>query len=422
MKLDDAAWYSYHSLRSRKLRSWLTILGIIIGVASIVTLISLANGVNEQISSRLSGLGDRIITVTPGSEMATRMGGGFPGLGGGGGGFAVARTGGGNFGAFERQNAGLLTFDDASALERVEGVAAVDARIQGRVRVSFSGKNSSLAVVGVNPVAFSAMVNTPIVAGRTLGQNDRFATVLGYRVHNQTFREDDVLNRQLRVENAYSVRVVGLLNTSSGSLVVSDNSVYLPLDTARTVLNQSNPSQIIVLVKDGENPDEVAARLFDRLATLHRVPSDAPDFTITTASFLQSTIGEVTNLLALFLGGIAAISLIVGGIGVANTMFMSVLERTREVGILKALGMRDSEILLLFLFEAAAIGLVGGLIGVLLSFALSGLLGVLGVPSRITLELVALGLFFSMLVGIVSGVVPARNAARLEPVEALRYE
>ncbi|HLD75443.1 MAG TPA: FtsX-like permease family protein, partial [Candidatus Norongarragalinales archaeon] len=143
---------------------------------------------------------------------------------------------------------------------------------------------------------------------------------------------------------------------------------------------------------------------------------------ITTASFIQSTIGDVTNMLALFLGGIAAVSLIVGGIGVANTMFMSVLERTKEIGTLKAIGLRDGTILKMFLVESAAIGLVGGLIGILLSYVLSFLLLLANIPSLITPELVALGLVFSAGIGILSGLIPARNASKLQPVEALRYE
>ncbi|MBI5036612.1 ATP-binding cassette domain-containing protein [Candidatus Micrarchaeota archaeon] len=211
-------------------------------------------------------------------------------------------------------------------------------------------------------------------------------------------------------------------NESSGSFVVSDNSVFVPVETAKKILNQTYPSQFFILVKSGYAPDEVAASLEQKLLSLHHVTAEEPDFTITTASFIQSTISEVTNTLALFLGGIAAISLVVGGIGVANTMFMSVLERTREVGILKAIGLKDFEVLELFLFESAAIGMVGGLLGIVLSFILSAILQWVNVPSQITLDLVLLGLFFSALVGVFSGLVPARNASRLQPVEALRYE
>ncbi|MDP2718193.1 MAG: ABC transporter permease, partial [Candidatus Micrarchaeota archaeon] len=424
VRLDDAASYAYHNLRARKLRSWLTILGIIIGVASIITLISLANGVNEQINARLTGLGNNIIQVAPGSAQATRTG--ATGLGALGGGARISAGGGGGFnqgfGQFTRDNAGKLTFDEARDLSRLDGVQAVDARIQGRVTLTYKGRNASTTLIGVDPSAFAQMANTDVLIGRPLNPNDAFAAVLGNAVANRTFRDEDLANRQLRVNENYSVRVVGILNASSGSLTVNDNAIYMPVSVAKTILSETEPSQFFVLARDGTDPDELAARMEERLLLLHHVMPGEQDFTITTASFIQSTVAQVTGLLSLFLGGIAAISLIVGGIGVANTMFMSVLERTKEIGILKALGMPDGQIMQLFLLEAAAIGLVGGIIGVLLSFGLSAIMGAFGVPSVITPELVAVGLLFSAGVGIASGIVPAKNAARLQPVDALRYE
>ena len=422
MRLIDITTLSLESLRGRKLRSWLTVLGIVIAVASIVTLVSLALGVNQQVSSRLNMLGNDLIQITPGGSQATRTGGGFAFGGGAPGGFEARGGGGTGFPSGTNRQSGMLTFGDAEELEHVDGVLAVDARLEGRLRSEYKGKNASLQMVGVDPDAFRQVNSATVLAGRLLGANDRYSIVLGYRVYNSTYAGEDMLNRQIKIGD-YSFRVVGLLNQTSGSFVTSDSAVYFPLETAKLVLNESdNANQVFVKVNPGRTADEVAALLEQKLMDLHRVTADQEDFTITTASFFASAAADVTNMLSLFLGGIAAISLLVGAIGVANTMFMSVLERTREIGVLKALGMKDSEITAMFLVEAAALGAAGGVLGVGLSLLISQVLALFGLVAVVTVELMLGAILFSAVIGILAGAAPARNAAGLQPVEALRYE
>lgn len=425
MKLGDIIAFSIGSLAGRKLRSWLTVLGIVIAVASIVTLISLAFGVQEQISSRLSTLGNDVMQVTSGGSRATRVGGGFEFGGLGGGGPAGGFGGPEGFGSSQKKTKDI-TFREAETLKRVAGVLAIDTRITGSAKVTYKSRNTTVQVVGVDPSAFKALNATSLIAGRMLSESDRQVAVLGFSVHNRTFSGEALLNRQIKIGDSY-YRVVGLLNQSSSSFVASDGAIYVTDADAKIIDNRTGTDlnkvdSLVVKVAPGYTSDEVSASLTTTLAALHRVTTENPDFTVTTTAALQSTISSVTDTLTMFLGGIAAISLLVGAIGVANTMFMSVLERTKEIGVLKAIGMKDREITLLFIVEAAAIGVAGGAIGIALSLVASYVLTAFGVATSSPPYLLVGALVFSAIVGIVAGFVPARNASKLPPVEALRYE
>jgi putative ABC transport system permease protein len=413
MKIIDTATLAVNALQHRSLRSWLAVLGIIIGVAAIVSLISISFGVSNQISSRLNTLGSNIITISPGGQGAERFGiGGIRappteqrgGFGGGGGSTAQ------------------ITFAQANDLRSLPGVEYLDARVQSRQRVQYIDKNTSLGITGTEPEAFSGETSVGLLSGRMLSTSDQYSAVVGFSVANNTFNDLNMMNKQIKINNV-SFKVVGILQSSGATFGGVDSQVFIPQKVAEDMFNQTKyASQIVVTADPNYDTDTVAAEIESELVSLHHVTQTTEDFTITTASTVQSAVASVTDTLSLFLGGIASISLIVGGIGVANTMFMSVLEQTKYIGLLKAIGMRNRDVLLLFLFEAGVIGLVGGVLGLGLSMGVSVILGQFGVPSMITIDLVLLGLFFSIVVGLVSGLVPARNAASLEPIDALRYE
>lgn len=415
MKILDTATLAFNALQHRSLRSWLAILGIIVGVAAIVSLISISFGLSAQISSRLNTLGTNIITVSPGGQGATRFGIGGFGAPAAGQRFAF---GGGEGGATQPH----ITFQEADDLKTLQGVEYVDARVQSRERVEYKDKNTSLEITGTDPEAFAATVGVNISSGRMLGGSDQYSAVLGFSVANNTFNDLSMVNRQIKINNV-SFKVVGILQSSGVSFGGADSQIFIPQKIAENIFNQTkNANQVLAVAAPGYDTDTIASEIENELITLHHVTPTTEDFTIQTASSVESTVASITDTISLFLGGIASISLLVGGIGVANTMFMSVLEQTKYIGLLKALGMRNRNVLLLFLFEAGIIGLVGGAFGVLLSMGVSYVLDNFGIPSIITIDLVLLGLGFSVVVGLVSGLVPARNAASLQPIDALRYE
>ena len=406
MKDSEIATLAMNSLRYRSLRSWLAILGIVIGVGSIISLISISVGLNQQIQSNLGGLGANVITISSGAARAN-----FGGFGGGGGGE-------GGFGATTITTKSI-TFNQADSLRHVSGVAKLDARVQSSATVTFRDKNSRTTVIGTEPSAFPASAAATMWEGESFSSGDTSSAVLGYLVATQTFNES-MLNRQITISGK-TFRVIGVLNSSGSSFGGPDRDIFISQRAAKNLFNQTEDVSSVVAVAQSD-PDTVAAALTAELLQLHHETSDKQDFQVTTASSIQSTISGVTNTLGIFLGGIASISLIVGGIGVANAMFTSVLEQTRYIGLLKALGARSSMVMKLFLFEACMVGVIGGVLGIVLAFLASSIMGGFGLPSEVTPDLVLLGLGFSVVVGAVSGLIPARNAASVEPVEALRYE
>ena len=408
------------SFTQKKLRSWLTILGIVIGVAAVVSILSLSAGTQQVISSQLGGLGADIITVSPGFNRASGFGPG--GFGGGGG--------------ETSQNANLTT-KDLEAIKSVPGVKAVDGIISDRLEITYLTQTSTVSVEGVDPLAWKEMTTTTLASGRYLTPSDGNAAVIGSRIASGMFKQTVLLNSQIIIEGK-PFKVVGILE-SSGSFGGSDSNIIIPIDAARPIMQDipsSHFSSISVKAQDASSVNQTMNGISSKLMLVRHVNSNTKDFTVSSAQSIQASISSIMGTLSLFLAGIAAISLLVGAIGIANTMFMSVMERTKQIGILKALGTTNFEIMQLFMMEAAIVGLIGGLLGVFVGFIVSGIIGELGVSvignmgsrggstslTAVTPELVVLAIGFSVLIGIVSGLLPARMASKLQPTDALRYE
>jgi len=421
MKLNDIIKLSMNSLSQRGLRSWLTILGIVIGVAAVVAIVSIGSGMQQTISSQLGGLGADIVTISPGFSRALGMG------------FGEER-------ARQTATSQNLTSRDIQIVKSVPGVQFVDGIVSGRVDVSYLAESASVSVQGVDPLAWREMTTTELESGRYLTPGDVNVVVVGYRIANQMFKQPLLINTQISI-GGEPFRIVGILQASGGigGMGGSDSTIFMPISAARTIIEDVATNQfssIQLKVADSKSVDEIVSSIDQRLILSRHVTNDTKDYTITSAQAMQQTISSVMGTVSLFLGGIAGISLLVGAIGIANTMFMSVTERTRQIGTLKALGTTNFEIMKLFLFESAMIGFIGGLIGIFLGFIASGTISEIGVRmigigggrgmeggiTVITPQLILFAIGFSVFIGIISGLIPARVAASLQPVEALRYE
>jgi len=418
MRFNDIVKFSLENLRHRRLRSWLTIIGIVIGVAAVVGLVSIGQGLQQSIEGQLSGLGGDLIFITPGHSRAMGGFGGGEGSGGFGGGGLIS---------------GNLTENDLRAVKAIPAISATSGILNKQAEVKYISETATINVQGADPELQKAFSTVLLASGRYLIVGDNRVAVIGYNVANRLFKKSLNINSIIFV-NGVSFRVVGIFQ-QSGQLAQTDNLVIIPITEARNIftdLPRNQVSAIIAKTSEGSDINAVTTQIENKLLILHHITADKQDFSITTSQSILQTIGQITTTITLFLGGIAAISLIVGGIGIANTMFMSILERTRQIGILKALGTTNKDVMELFLIESGILGLVGGVIGVvigtLVSFALSNIRltgffgGASGLQTAVTWQLIVFAIAFSMFVGIASGIFPARRAAKLQPVEALRYE
>jgi putative ABC transport system permease protein len=398
-----------------KLRSWLTILGIFIGIAAVVAIISLGQGLQQSVNSQIQGLGQDIITISSGSSRA---------FGGGEGRAAV--------------NVKTLSDKDIQALKLVPGIKAINGIVSGRVTIKYQSESTSSSIQGSNPDLFNEFTTSAIQSGRYLSQGDAKSVIIGDRLATNVFKTSLGAGSIITI-NDKPFKIIGILAPSSSIGGGSDNGIYMTIKDAREVLGNTTSlksdeySSISIKVNDPNYINETSNSIEEALMNSHHVAKDKEDFSITSALALQERFSSITGGITLFLGVIAAVSLLVGGIGVANTMFTSVMEKTRDIGVMKAIGATNSDILLIFLFNSGMLGLVGGLLGIMFSIPLALLIPYLGVrlgfgasgsnfTIPINVGLLAFAVAFSITIGMISGAIPAYRASKLKPVDALRYE
>jgi len=396
-------------ITTHKLRSFLTMLGIVIGVASVITLMSIGKGSQAQILSRIQTLGSDRITIRPG---ALTFGGVRGAVGG----------------------ASTLTLEDAEAIaEQVSYISAVAPTNRGNLQAVAGSKNTNTSVIGTTP-EYIQITNLELASGTFISESDYQSgakvAVLGSGVKEDLFGEADAVGQRMRL-GTNIVYVIGVLESKGAGFDSPDDTILIPLTAMQQMVAQSRTSQgehvvssIELTVSDEKQADYVVEEITSLLRTRHRLsPNANDDFNIRSMQEISEAMQETTATMTILLGAIAAISLLVGGIGVMNIMLVSVLERTREIGIRKALGAKERDIWIQFLLEAASLTFTGGIIGVVVGWVVSYIVSSLGLMTTVvTVDIVILAVVVSAGVGLFFGFYPAWNASRLDPIQALRSE
>ena len=431
MKLLKILIMALDMVKTNKLRSWLTIIGVIIGIASVITIVTTGEYFQEQVTETLETLGGDTITIVASYPFNS---------------VEMQYNESGELEPAEIENP-ELTKNDVLTLMRIPAVEYVNVNVETGVNMEYAGEETNLWVEGVDPRVWPEITKKKIGEGRMLEPGDRAVIVISNELANEAFKRQIRLN-QIVLLNDKSYRVVGILAKDDGLLGgmggLFGSSLYMPYKEVYNIKQDEYSSEqgeddlfetteevydsIEVKLRSEADYDASLEEIGNRLRLSRRVDEDTQNFYVSSPKEAIESTQKLINGLTAFLALIAGISLLVGSTGIANTMFTSVMEKTKEIGIMKAIGARNQDILLIFLCNAAMIGLVGGIIGILLGTAVVQLILLfvsmrMQIPFEFALSVkgTLIATFVSIIVGLIAGLVPAKNASELKPVDSLRY-
>jgi len=403
MEFRELIRISLKALITNKTRSFLTSLGIIIGVSSVVILLSIGSGLKNYISQQFEALGSNLILIMPGKFIKS--------------GSNYSFTQESAFFDFKFNNQDVKNLN--RKLTSVKGVAPM---IRKSAKIRYHKKEKEIMIIGTTP-NYINLRQTKTINGRFLHSSEiagsKKVVILGYKIWQDLFNQINPIDKQVTL-TGYKFKVIGVVEkkgqgTSMGMNI--DEFVYLPITTAEKVFDIKKYNAIIVGAQNEKDIPELKEKI--KKILLKRLDKD--DFSVAATEEILNMIHNILGVFSTALGGIAAISLLVGGIGIMNIMFVSVTERTREIGLRKAIGAKNKDILWQFLYESTTLSISGGIIGLILSWIAVKIINRF-FPAQITYWSISLSLFVSILVGVFFGVFPARKAAKLNPIDALRYE
>ncbi|MFH1788773.1 MAG: ABC transporter permease [Candidatus Altiarchaeota archaeon] len=401
--IEEYVRMSFRSILHKGVRSWLTMIGIFIGIAAVVSLISLGQGLEDAINEQFEAMGSNIVMVQPGQGMMGGLG-----------------------------SSSTLREHDKRVIEKSRGVNLAGGMISKMARASYGGDNTYTWVSAIptdeSMKIVEDMASVRIAEGRKFRPDDKYRAIITVRI-----LEGKVFDKKVGIGDSIDIegkqfRVIGSLEAFGNSQ--DDSSIWIPLETAMELFDTEDYIIIMAQTKGGFEPADVAEEIKKNMRKDRGLKEGEEDFTVQTQEQLMDSVSSILDVVQAVVIGIALISLLVGGIGIMNTMYTAVVERTKEIGVMKAVGARNNDILALFIVESGVLGLAGGLVGIIIGLGLSKTveyaaaveLGETMIQAHISWQLIGGALAFSFIVGSLSGVLPAQQASHLKPVDALRYE